>query len=87
MVSPKPRILGRLLLDQGRITPEQLEQALHEQAKRPRRLGEILLELFFLEEEALARGLAEQLGLPYVAPPLTADPGATRLLKAPLARQ
>ena len=87
MVSPKPRILGRLLLDQGRITSAQLEHALREQAKRPRRLGEILLELFFLDEEALARGLAEQLGLPYVAPPLTADPAATRLLKAPLARQ
>ncbi|HSR41069.1 MAG TPA: ATPase, T2SS/T4P/T4SS family [Longimicrobiales bacterium] len=87
MVTIKPTVLGRLLVDKGALTAPQLEAALAEQADDPRRLGEILLDRGSLDEETLARGLAEQLGLPYQAPPLTADPEAARLLSGDLARR
>jgi len=58
--------LGGVLLEQGSITPEQLQAALEEQGETSRRLGEILIERGALREQDLARGLAKQLDLPVI---------------------
>ncbi len=45
--------LGQLLLDNGQITPEQLDQALEEHKRTHKRLGETLVEQQMLTEQAL----------------------------------
>src|SRR5690349_5297822 len=58
--------LGGVLVEQGTITSEQLDEALAEQAEYGGRIGEILVRRGALGEAALARGLAEQLDLPVI---------------------
>jgi hypothetical protein len=58
------RSLGRLLVDEGLVSPAALREALAEQQDQPgRRLGEILVEGGHLTGGALALALAEQHGL------------------------
>jgi hypothetical protein len=58
------RPLGKILLEKGFLSQEELEQALADQADRPeRRLGEILVARELLSGAALAIALAEQHGL------------------------
>jgi hypothetical protein len=58
------RALGRLLVDEGLLSPAALTEALTEQQEHPgRRLGEILVERGYLTGGALALALAEQHGL------------------------
>jgi hypothetical protein len=58
------RSLGRLLVDEGLVSPAALREALTEQQEQPgRRLGEILVEGGHLTGGALALALAEQHGL------------------------
>jgi type IV pilus assembly protein PilB len=80
--------LGRVLLEQGSITEEQLEAALAEQAESGDRLGEILIRQGALREVALARGLAQQLDLPLIDLRLrTPQPEALALMPEPLVRK
>ena len=66
--------LGDLLVDMGKLTPEQLDEALqrHKQAadegdpSSRKRLGQILVELEFITEKDLVECLGLQLGLPHV---------------------
>jgi hypothetical protein len=57
------RPLGRLLVEQGLISEDELERALVEQAATGRPLGEMLVELGFVSGPALSRALAAQYGL------------------------
>jgi hypothetical protein len=57
------RPLGRLLVEQGLISEDELERALVEQAATGRPLGETLVELGFVSGPALSRALAAQYGL------------------------
>lgn len=57
------RPLGRLLVAKGLVSDDQLEDALHDQARTGRRLGEILVELGFISQRALSLTLAEQYGV------------------------
>jgi uncharacterized coiled-coil protein SlyX len=57
------RPLGRLLVEQGLISEDELERALVEQAVTGRPLGETLVELGFVSGPALSRALAAQYGL------------------------
>ena len=57
----RPR-LGRVLVDAGLLTEEQLEAALKEQTQSGRRLGEIVVERGYLSGPALANALATQHG-------------------------
>jgi general secretion pathway protein E len=59
------RLLGKILLEQGGVTPAQIEQALSRQREEGLRLGEALLAMKAISEEDLARALASQLGLDY----------------------
>src|SRR4051794_15239638 len=58
--------LGALLVEQGSITPELLDEALVEQAESGGRLGEILIRRRVIGESQLVRGLATQLELPII---------------------
>mgnify|MGYP002336184322 CR=1 FL=1 len=81
--------LGTLLIRQGAITSEQLEQALAEKRVAPeRRLGEILVEQGAVTRAAIARVLAEQHELPFVELDETRiEPEAAGLLPEVLARR
>ena len=90
---PEPSIdgrmrLGALLVRDGVITVQQLEEALAEKEETGRRLGEIAVSHGWVSGHALARALAEQQELDYVDLAQTdPDPAATALLPEKFARR
>jgi type IV pilus assembly protein PilB len=58
--------LGAVLLKSKLLQPDQLDDALSQQAGSGRRLGEILIERGWIFPQDLARGLATQFGIDYV---------------------
>ena len=60
-----PKRLGEMLVTQGLLDPDDLDQALTEQKRNGDRLGEILLKMGLLTEEDLMRTLSAQLAIPY----------------------
>jgi hypothetical protein len=58
--------LGTILLRNGALTPEQLEEALTSMSRTGERLGETLVRLGWLTERDVAQALAEQYGLDYI---------------------
>jgi type IV pilus assembly protein PilB len=58
--------LGEILVEQGRISPNQLTEALRRQRVNSKPLGQILVQEGFLTEEELTDSLGEQLGIPHV---------------------
>jgi len=58
--------LGQLLIQDGAITPEQLELALAEQRRVGGKLGTILTSLGLVSEDSIARSLAAQSGIEHV---------------------
>lgn len=58
--------IGELLIKNGVITGQQLEQALGLQAESRKKLGEILIELGYLKEKDLMWMLCEQASLPFL---------------------
>ncbi|MDQ7801617.1 MAG: GspE/PulE family protein [Armatimonadota bacterium] len=58
--------LGKLLLERGLITPEQLDAALAEQRRTGELLGRILVERGYLSKQALGEALAAQKGHSYL---------------------
>jgi type IV pilus assembly protein PilB len=81
--------LGALLVRDGAITPEQLENALTEKRATPeRRLGEIIVEQGYASRAQVAQVLAEQHELPYLELDETSiEPDAAGLLPENLARR
>ncbi|HIA00546.1 MAG TPA: type II secretion system protein GspE [Myxococcales bacterium] len=67
LVQPGGRRLGELLIAQGRLTEEQLEQALEIQQQKELRLGEILVEMEVVNVADVTEALAAQVGMPYQA--------------------
>ena len=92
----KTRRLGEVLVEEGIITPEQLQEALDKQKATKKSLGATLVDLHFLTEDALYQFLAIQHGMQVVdvrevtvAPDLLKtcpEAAARRLLVFPLAR-
>ena len=66
---PKIR-LGELLIREGRLSDDQLQQALARQKQTGRRLGAVLQDLGFVTDDVIARLLAAQLKFPYFEPQL-----------------
>ncbi|MBN1297560.1 hypothetical protein JXA80_12315 [bacterium] len=60
--------LGEILLDQGLITPDQLEHVLRRQSMSGGRFGEHLVQLLLLDETQVHEMLALQKGVPAVKP-------------------
>ena len=61
---PRPVPLGRLLIERGLLTEQQLVEALLEQNRTGDRLGQVLIRLGFVEAPNVAMGLATQHGGP-----------------------
>jgi type IV pilus assembly protein PilB len=83
------RRFGELVLERGRVTAEQLEQALRSKTDPRERLGQALVRLGVLEEREVVELLAHQFSLPVAdADKLSqADPQAVALIPEHLARQ
>ncbi len=65
--APSDRRLGELLVEEGLLSPQQLEAALALQRRQRRRhLGQILVEQGWVSQEAVALCLARKLGIPTV---------------------
>jgi len=80
--------LGALLLRDGALSVEQLEQALQDKETSGKRLGEILVDKGFVTPTQVSRVLAEQHELPFVdLVRETIDMGAAGLLGETLARR
>ncbi len=84
----KPKQLGRILIEQGLITEEQLTAALEVHHKTPKSLGRVLIDMGLIKESDLVRALAEQVGLEFVDLSETRiDPASAALLPETLARR
>lgn len=80
--------LGAMLLRDGHLTAEQLEEALAEKESRGGRLGEILVEHGWVTGAVVAEALAEQHGLEFLdVIHEDVDPSALSLLPEKLARR
>ncbi len=62
------RKIGEILIEQGRISREQLDEALAVQKTEKKYIGKILVSLGYLAEEELARALSVRLSVEYVRP-------------------
>ncbi len=58
--------IGDILIAEGKITPEQLEEALLLQQEDRREVGQILLSLGYIDKADLAKSLAKRLRLEYL---------------------
>ena len=58
--------LGAILLSQGLVSNEQLEQALREQSRAGERLEQTIARLGFASTEQMMRALADELAMPFV---------------------
>ncbi len=62
----KTQTLGNVLIEQGLLRPEQLNQALAEQRRTGQLLGKVLVDTGVASEEQVGQAIARQLGLPFV---------------------
>lgn len=60
--------IGDYLVEEGHITPEQLQQVLQKQheSAEPKKFGEVLIELGFMSDVKFAQALSGRLKVPYV---------------------
>jgi len=67
MMAPvSKRLIGQILLKNGALTADQLDEGLAKQEDSTKRIGEILRDLGYVKEDDLLGALAEQLGLPFL---------------------
>ncbi len=59
--------LGDILVREGLITQDQLNEALQMQKHRRKPLGEMLMELGYIDEETILNALSKQLNIPYIS--------------------
>ena len=80
--------LGRLLLDEGLISPQQLQQALEHQRVNGGQLAAALIRLGFVRDEAITLAISRKCGVPSVdLENCEVDPAALKLIPADLARK
>ncbi len=58
--------IGEFLLNENKITQEQLQHALEQQGKEPGKLGSILVRLGYIQEDDIAQALSKQFGYPSI---------------------
>jgi len=58
--------IGELLVEDNRLTQEELQNALETQQKEPGKLGSILIRLGYVTEEDIAQALSKQFGYPSI---------------------
>src|SRR5919201_337251 len=76
--------IGEILLAQGAVTRERLDEALVAQAERGGRLGELLVSLKACSEEQVLKALAAQLELPYQMRVATEEVSQEMISKVPI---
>jgi type IV pilus assembly protein PilB len=83
------RRFGELVLESGRVTPDQLDRALHAKNDPRERLGQTLVRLGILDEGTVVELLAKQFGLPVATPDRLsqASEEIVKLIPEHLARQ
>jgi type IV pilus assembly protein PilB len=64
---PKYRRLGDILVSEGVITKEQLDEVVALQRKEGGKIGEVLLKLGYVSEEQIVIALSKQLSIPYIS--------------------
>lgn len=80
---PAPRRIGDVLIEEGFITQQQLEQALSEGRATGAPLGAVLIKLGYIDEVQLGKGLAKLHGLKYIeTSSIELDPDVMRLIPA-----
>jgi type IV pilus assembly protein PilB len=80
--------LGRLMVNGGLITEDQLQKALLTQKKEGGRLGSLLVRLSYIEEDKLLQFLSKQYGVPYVDLTKQAiDPVVVKLIQPNVAQK
>jgi type IV pilus assembly protein PilB len=85
-MATRPRILGQLLVENGSITSDMLDEVLGSDRKRGERIGETLVRTGQASSEDIAQALSVQLGLPYAAPPLCPDREALQTVRPELVK-
>ena len=84
----KAKQLGEILVEQGLVTPEQLDSALEEHTRVGKLLGRVLIDMGFIKENDLVRALAQQVGLEFVdLTEYRIEPWAPTLLPENVARR
>ncbi|MEK3880360.1 GspE/PulE family protein [Paenibacillus sp. FSL M7-0420] len=80
--------LGDLLVENGIISQEQLEEALIEQRKTKRKLGDLLITQGYITEQQLIEVLEFQLGIPHVSLfKYQIDPAITQIIPESMAKR
>ena len=59
--------LGELLVDEGLITEQQVQEVLAEQKKTKGLFGEILVSKAYVTESDIARAIARQFSIPFIS--------------------
>ncbi len=73
--------IGKILLDQGKITPDHLKQVLTLQKSTTEKLGRLLVDLGFVSEHEVLIAYAQQLNVPMYDPEKTPpDPGVAKVI-------
>ena len=73
--------IGKILLDSGKISPDQLKQALTLQKSTTEKLGRLLIDLGFVSEHDVLAAYAQQLNVPMFDPEkMTPDPSVSKVI-------
>ena len=84
----KSKRLGDILISDGLLTQEQLEEALAQQKQTHERLGAVLIEYGYITEKALIDALRNQLGIDFIdLTKTTIDPSMSRYIPKALAQE
>ena len=83
----KKQRLGELLVQNGLVSQEQIEEALRVQVGGNRRLGYLLIKMGVLSEDQLLETLSQQLGLPIITIKDIFDPEVKKVLPRYLCRK
>ncbi len=85
---PRPRRIGDILIEQGVLSPDQLQIALTEQKKRGGQLGRLIVQLGFATEAIVRDALSEALGQESIdLGNVVVDDDALKLLPRDVARR
>ena len=66
MTETKKKRLGEILIEDGILSPESLDEALNHQKKEGGLIGQILIRLGYVTEEELIAAVGKQLRIPYI---------------------
>lgn len=80
MFRPRKVLLGKLLVDAGAVTQDELDQALFVQRKKGGLLGDILVQQGAATDVVVATAVANQTGIPLLVPEPSSVPSAVRPL-------